>query len=438
MRIVDHGMISGNSSLREAFESPAASRDGLIQAFESRVPPPSTGSSFFIHLSELCPVACEHCMYSSDLEPKSVKDSLPPDELERAIGFINESCSQKLNITGGGEPFLKFASILRLLETVTVPRIEIVTAGYWAKYPRRASALIWRLDEARSRNPAAPDVLLRLSIDRYHLNAPRPVLMEHYGNVARAWAQVKPGFRLGFRSIQPDLGIVDRGLAEELSATVVEVNDWNRVLVLPSGEELPMTFNVFRRSGKAAELTDEHRDRSQTIREYYGPFETGEGRLTLATTVNDAIRGTYSASPGVAVTLNSDGTFWIFCGTSPDRRLTLGSHSFAAAVATFFQDPITHLLVDEGVWGLSDLVVELDPPAHLAAMAKNDVACLVEDLLVSPDVRLAVTLIATQRLLASRRGRLGPAHPLTSILADPGRDLLSEAQAILAENRARR
>lgn len=56
---------------------------------------------FFIHLSELCPVGCEHCMYSSDLNAKSAKTSLDPDELRTAVDFINQSHSDKLTISGG-------------------------------------------------------------------------------------------------------------------------------------------------------------------------------------------------------------------------------------------------------------------------------------------------------------------------------------------------
>ncbi|SCL36238.1 4Fe-4S single cluster domain-containing protein [Micromonospora pallida] len=425
--------------LEAAFATPQATRESLIGAFTPRTSElPTTGSSFFIHLSELCPVACLHCMYSSDLQRKSAKDSLSRDELTDAIHFINESRSQKLNITGGGEPFLKFNSILRLLTEVTTPKIDVVSAGYWGKEPTRANTLIRRLDAARAENPAGPEVILRLSLDRYHLNAPRPVRLEHYGNVARAWAEQRPGFGLGFRSIEPDWDIVDRQIAEEIGARLVDVNDWNRKLVLPDGREIPITFNVFRRSGKASELAEGHHDTSRSIHEYYNPFETGSRRLSLATTVNDAIRGNYAASSGVAVTLNSDGTFWIFCGTAPDRRLLLGQESFAEAVATFFQDPITHLLVEEGVWSLSDLVIELDKEVHAAAMAKNDVASLVEDLLDAEDVRLAVTLVATQKLLAEGRATLDGSHPLGAVLAAPDRDLLAECRALIAERRSRR
>ncbi|WP_406120472.1 4Fe-4S cluster-binding domain-containing protein [Streptomyces sp. NBC_00989] len=402
------------------FDNPKESRERVIKAVRHRgVVVPERGSSFFIHLSELCPVACEHCMYASDLTRKATaKDSLSRPELDAAIDFINASRSEKLNITGGGEPFLKFKTILRLLERVTVPRVEIVTAGYWGKHAGRAERLPGQMDEALRRNPQPPETLLRLSIDRYHIDAPQPVLIPHYGNVARAWQKLRPGLALGFRSIQPDMDIVDADLARELGAKVETVNDWNRRIVLPDGTALPITFNVFRLSGKAAELRDDLLEGTQTIKEYYSPFESGSNRLTLATAVNDAIRGAYAASPGAAVTLNSDGTFWIFAGTAPDRRMMFTGQRFGEAMDYFFQDPITHSLVDDGVWALADIVAGLDPATHAEAVAKNDVASLVEDLLAPDDVRLAVTLLAAQRMVdrdrATVEGDAAMAELLTS------------------------
>lgn len=421
------------------FSDASQSRAQILDAVRhTRDDVPDRGSSFFIHLSELCPVACLHCMYSSDLNRKTAKDSLSPAELEATIDFINSSRSEKLNITGGGEPFVKFPSILRLLERVDVPRVEIVSAGHWGRSPLRARQLLERMDEALGRNPHKPDVLLRLSIDRYHIEAPRPVRLEYYGNIARAWQQLKPAFDLGFRSIQPDRGSVDRALAAQIGAELQAVDDWNSRILLPDGASLPITFNVFRLSGKAAELRDDLLDGTLTIREYYAPFETGPQRLTLATTVNDAIRGTYAASPGAAVTLNSDGTFWIFAGTAPDRRLLFDGQTFDEAMAHFFADPITHLLVDEGIWELAGLVASLDPATHDAAVAKNDVASLVEDLLAPDDVRLAVTLLAAQRML--RDGKAG-IDERTAISADLAAavgapDLLTACTAAIAGSRA--
>lgn len=427
-----------HDALRALFADPPASRDLVLSSIESfATPEPTHGSSFFIHLSELCPVACRHCMYSSDLSPKSVQDALSKDDLDVAIGYINESRSEKLNITGGGEPFLKFSHILRLVEAVRVPIVEIVTAGYWAKTEQRALSVLRQLEQARSRNPSIVELRLRLSLDRYHVDAPRPVSLSCYANVARAWASVGAGIGLGYRSIQPDRGILDRRLADILDGRIEVVDDWNHRLVMSDGRRVPITFNVMRFSGKASDLAEDEGLRAGTkgIREYYKPFETGPGRLNLATAVNDAIRGIYAASSGAAITLNSDGLLWIFCGTAPDRKLMLGQETFQSSMRHFFKDPITRFLVEDGVWALADMVAVLDPPAHAAALGKNDVAFLVEDLLASEDVRLAATICVTRRMLDRGAVRIGGSPALPGFHGMPEPELLALSSSIIAGRR---
>jgi len=104
---------------------PANARAEILAAYHYTGEVPDYGSSFFVHLSELCPVGCLHCMYSSTMQPKSAQTELSDVELVDIAGFINETRSAKLNITGGGEPFLRFNGILQLLRLVRVGTVRI-------------------------------------------------------------------------------------------------------------------------------------------------------------------------------------------------------------------------------------------------------------------------------------------------------------------------
>jgi hypothetical protein len=361
---------------------------------------PRTGSNFFIHLTELCPVACTHCMYASTLTRRSARDSFDRGELEAVIGFINQSRSTKLTISGGGEPFLKFASILRLIEGCDVGRIEIVTAGHWARSKERAASVLAALSNAQAANPRLPTIDLRLSIDRFHLEAPRPVTINHYAAVAQAWLDGAYAISLGYRSLLVDRDGADRSLAMELKASLKTINDWNRILVLANGREIPITYNVFRYSGGAAGWDTPQASDQRSVREYFQQFETAPGKLVLATAVNDALHGRYAVEPGVAITLNSDGQYWIFCGTSPDRKQSFVGQSFDDAVSTFYRDPITRLLVSDGIWALLELVAMIDPDTARRAEAKDDITALVDDLLADPAIRLQVTTKIVDRMVA--------------------------------------
>lgn len=422
------------TALADLFVMPTNSRRRIIKAVTlTDIEVPARGSSFFIHLSELCPVGCEHCMYASDLNPKSTKTSLTSDELTTATRLINESRSEKLNITGGGEPFLKFESICSLLRTVDIPRIEIVTAGYWGTTEDRARNLLTRLEDAAQLNEHRPDVLVRLSTDRFHVTAPNPVEIKHYANIIRAWSSGTFTLNIGCRSIDADLGTTDAAIAAELGGVLLTVNDWNTIIELPSGQSVPITYNVLRLSGKAASLDASRIDESRSIKEYYAPFETAGHRLRLATTVNDAIRRTYTDSGGAALTMNSDGTYWIFCGTAPDRRAVLAGQSFAESMRYFFEDPITVLLVEGGIWDLVEVVENLNPQTAHAAVARNDVACLVEDLLDDPRMLLSASIVAAARLVRSGRAALRRENrSLERLARQPEGDLVEQLRPLVA------
>ena len=419
---------------RDSFALPAYSRRRLLDNCTVRdLAIPERGSNFFIHLSELCPVACEHCMYSSDLNTKSVKTSLDPDELGIAIDFINQSRSDKLTISGGGEPFLKFESICQLLESVDVPRIEIVTAGYWGTTVRRAARLLNRLERAAVENDATPHVLVRLSIDEYHLTAPNPVTIEQYANVVRAWNQTSAQhLEVGYRSLQSERGTTDRMLAAELGARLEYVDEMIGRFDQSGARSFPITYNVFRLAGKAKELEESSLPDTQSIRQYYPGFGSDDGgdTVNLATAVNDAIHGQYSDADGVAITLDSDGMYWIFCGTAPDRRLDLAScSSFTEAITHFCRDPITVLLLEHGIWEIWEIVEAIDEELAARVLAENDVTRFVESLLENEHVLWSVSAVAAGRLYRDGRIELDemPAM-LRHMLSLPEAELVAAAR----------
>lgn len=361
-------------------------------------------------------------MCASDLRPKTHKGALTRPDLRAAIAYINDSRSKTLNITGGGEPFLRYANMLRMIESVQVPRIEIITSGHWATTRDRVTRVLSQIERHRARNPATPEIFLWVSIDRFHLNAPHPVPLSNYANIINAWSDGTGSINVGLRGILPDRGKLDRQLAASIGAVVMETDDWNGRIVLPNGKSMPISYSILRFSGRAAELPDVLRGFTKNIREYYKPLETGANKLSLATTMERAVGGMErdGKENGVAMTLASDGFLSIFCGTAPDRKLALGEADFKTSLEHFFQDPITHLLVEDGIWMLTELVGRLDPATRDRAVAKNDVVHLVDDLLEDDRIRLAVTLFALRRMVEKGTislrdgGMVGPLMTVTA------------------------
>jgi len=112
------------------------------------------GAHAYIHLTGVCKVACEHCMYSSDYTARLPKPSLNSLEVDLANKYINDSGSQKLTISGGGEPFLKLNALLSLISKSFVPHIEIDTAGDWAISANKTVKILSSLSKALEEIPA--------------------------------------------------------------------------------------------------------------------------------------------------------------------------------------------------------------------------------------------------------------------------------------------
>lgn len=314
-----------------------------------------------------------------------------------------------------------------------MPRIEIVTAGYWGTTVRRAERLLSQMERAAARNDATPHVLVRLSIDEYHLTAPNPVTIEQYANVVRAWNQINvQHLEVGCRSLQSERDTTDRMLAVELGARLEYVDEMIGRFDQPDARSFPITYNVFRLAGKAKELEESSLPDTQSIRQYYTGFgsDDEDDSLNLATAVNDAIHGQYSDAAGAAITLDSDGTYWIFCGTAPDRRLDLAScSSFAEAIIHVCRDPITVLLLERGMWEIWEIVEAIDEELAQRVLAENDVTRFVESLLENEHVLWAASAIAAGRLY--REGRIDlddMPEMLTHVLSLPEAELVATAQ----------
>jgi hypothetical protein len=313
-------------------------------------------------------------MYAAESHARVEGKYLREDDVEELVRFADESRSQKLSISGGGEPFVEFSTIERLVRRVHVPRIEIVTAGNWAVSESRAQERIARLATAAAANPSRPQLLLRISVDSYHASAPNPVGKTEYLNLIEAWRTMKRPFQIGFRSIVDEREPVLALLVELIGGHVVEATPITALVVSAEDGEIPVTFNVFRHSGRARSLK---RPASGDMRSYYASASNAPASLPLGRVINDAIVGSYADSDGVAITVDADMSAWIFCATAPDRFIRpLSGWSFGDAVQFFGQDPITRVSLRHGIWRIADIVSGFDEHAVHRAESMNDVTRL--------------------------------------------------------------
>lgn len=370
---------------------------------------PTRASHIYVHLTDVCDVACDHCMYAADASAATrAKPRLRGARLQAALAAIADSQPTKLTISGGGEPFLEFQSLLHTLRVAPSANLEIISAGRWARSPRQAATRVAALETARSANPQQPSLLLRVSADVFHTSAPNPVSIQDYAHIVDAWEAIGAPYGLGFRGVLLDGDTTIRDLATLLRATLESRDSWNAVLRLESGRQVPVTYNVLRFSGGGERYT-QLRSKTRPMTDYYAPFMEAPGTLTLGRMINDAINRTYTPDDGLAVTIDPDGTCFLFTASAPDWRCdTTGKH-FGQIVAHFAKDPLTHYLVAFGVMKLVEAISQFAPDHVARALDSNDMTKTVTTLLATDEALAFASVRALQVLFQSNM--LGSTQP---------------------------
>src|SRR5688572_22585978 len=149
---------------------------------------PARASHVFIHPTDVCDIACTHCMYSSNTTTTTRRrPRLVGNAAELLLRFLNGADATKLSISGGGEPFLELESVLRILAGTTCTNIELVTAGRWGRSRKTTDGIIREISNAVVANGVRPVLMLRLSADRFHRSAPNPVRLSDHVNIVESW-----------------------------------------------------------------------------------------------------------------------------------------------------------------------------------------------------------------------------------------------------------
>lgn len=126
----------------------------------------------FVFFTKFCDVKCSHCFFRSDSEvfdlPKE-QFEFSDEGFEKLISFINFSNNGYLSILGGGEPFKKFNYIIETIKRAKTDRIVLVTSGMWADDYVTCKDMIFEMYNALLERKNNTKVILRISIDKWHL-----------------------------------------------------------------------------------------------------------------------------------------------------------------------------------------------------------------------------------------------------------------------------
>jgi hypothetical protein len=355
---------------------------------------PVRGGHTYIHPTALCPVACQHCMYSSSLEHKG-KSWLTPSDGHKLSNTLREIAPAKITFSGGGEPFLKLSFCLDVIRKSSCGLIEFVTAANWANSLAHTTATLTKIAEALSPNQRG---LIRVSVDSFHWDAPRLVAFKNYANVIEAFKTpfIKSRLDLAFRSLLRERSMVEDRFISEMSAIVHQLNDWNSKLSFGQDFDFPITYNVMRFSGAASTNALVRFSDDLAATEYYQRF-AGLPTLGVANALNHASAGLYPSDTGLAFTFDYDCSYFIFGATPPDWRGDL-ELSFEENLRLFSLDPITQYAVLYGTEGAMKLMHGIDPEQVTRARVTEDVASLIPIAFANARERAAARLLAIGEL----------------------------------------
>lgn len=172
-------------------------------------------SMITVWLTRLCNANCAHCFSKPPIkyDKKRMKEyQFSFDGVSKLIQFINDSNCAYLMISGGGEPTFYKEAIFEIIENVNVDRIVIVTNGIWGRNYSSAQELIAKAYQKLSERKTKCELVLRVSVDRFHAEALGTDMIPNIFNIFRNNYPNDELFHLMFHSI-----IGDNTMAEVVS-----------------------------------------------------------------------------------------------------------------------------------------------------------------------------------------------------------------------------
>lgn len=160
-----------------------------------------------VWLTRFCNANCTHCFSRppKKYDKKRIKEyQFSFNGIRKLIQFINDSNCAYLMISGGGEPMFYTEAIFAIVENVSADRIVIVTNGIWGEDYFSAKKLIAKLYQKLSERITKCELVLRISVDKFHAESLGTDMISNIFNIFRSEYSNDESFHLMFHSIIGD------------------------------------------------------------------------------------------------------------------------------------------------------------------------------------------------------------------------------------------
>ena len=139
-----------SAQINNPFEYPRAMRKKIIDKVKLKPRIGFNGKGFIcVLINTRCPVGCEHCMFFSNMsEDKNSVNTMTDHRLTSLMKLVRDSNTGYLLVSGGGEGFLEFDLMCRIIEETTSDVTWMVTGAHWAKDKERAREIVRKMHDS--------------------------------------------------------------------------------------------------------------------------------------------------------------------------------------------------------------------------------------------------------------------------------------------------
>ncbi|MBP6951584.1 MAG: hypothetical protein KBD36_02755 [Alphaproteobacteria bacterium] len=398
--------------MKNIFNSPALYRKYILESnnlIHYNITPYSGKSFICLFLTRFCGVGCPFCFFKSPPNQGSsdIQDSFTDEGVNKFIKFANEANVGYLQISGGGESFLKKKALLRCISEVNADRIILVTSGVWAVNEDVGAAYVRAIASAIEKREKPTRVSIRLSISEGHsikLNT-KPLINllkifeEHYRFHPYLTLQLKTFEKdetlWTFLKSLSDYKLEDIGVNVSDDTQVKKVIPWKKRLTFPSGYSVILGISRVFNPGLRPNLNSPH-SIEDTINVYDQDLEQSEDDFPAVIFNSDGSRG-------LDWLVEYNGNVCTWQNRVQDNPLNVYEDDFKTTAHQTFHDPLTLSYIEKGSKYREKIISEVSQKAVtlMKAVSVRDYAgnCLFED----EKVRLYYTIRTLQDYIKDER-----------------------------------
>jgi len=337
-----------------------------------------SGKSFIcVSFTRFCPVGCSFCFFSSApaTKEKAITDAFTEEMLDRFIQFANDSNLGYLLISGGGEPFMERACILKVVEQVQTDKMVLVTSGNWAKTEAGAATYLKQIYEAYKKRKTETTLVIRLSIDKEHEKVGLNPVFHLISLFEENYLEEKH-FKLQFHTLFDDPCIeevyqrlgnkiisVESRQVKSDAETILKVNPAEKIVRLSSGLEIKVGYAKRFYSNIKVNLND-----PKVIERNLAVFQWD---MTESEENNPSVVTNIQGGKGLDFWVNFNGNVTTWGNQVPDHIFNLYEDDYRMVVNGTFLDPISLGYLENGDTYRDRIINEVNPRAILRAKAMN-------------------------------------------------------------------